>query len=420
MSALTGLVVFTAGELAYSAQVDLNFTLVKNAVNTIDNTNMGPAGIYALSIIPTTGSQATFGGTQAYTFPSGITLPGNGGLALVNGTSNLIQYNMAGVAAPTFTTRSVGTKIVLYPNLGAHATDFALGISGATLWNSVPTTGAQFQWYAGTGIIATLSGGGGLSLSGGLAATTGTFSSNISGADIFAARTSTSGVYWFGSSTADAEIDYNINYPGGMYFSTKIQSVGTVTASTAGFALNGTAASANMLTDGANLLFRCYAGGSTYFESSAGDEWGYINATNLVLVGYLNSGAGVTANGPVNGVTTLTTSGAASIGTSLAVAGAITCSVLTQTSDVSLKENVVEIPYGLETVKALRPVAFDWIEDKTKAVGFIAQEVQPLVPEVTQIDEGLMGINYSGIVPILVKALQELSAKFDAYVLAHP
>ena len=66
-----------------------------------------------------------------------------------------------GVAAPTFTTRSVGTKVILYSGVDATNVDFALGVDSNTLWNSVPTSAnGLFKWYGGVTLAATLSGTG--------------------------------------------------------------------------------------------------------------------------------------------------------------------------------------------------------------------------------------------------------------------
>jgi len=89
------------------------------------------------------------------------TTTGGGQIYLNGATGNRIDFNQAGVAAPAFTTRSVGTKIVLYPAINASNVDYALGIDSSTLWYSVPeTTTHQFKWYAGTTNIATLFGTG--------------------------------------------------------------------------------------------------------------------------------------------------------------------------------------------------------------------------------------------------------------------
>lgn len=83
-----------------------------------------------------------------------------GGLSLLNGTSNLIDFNANGVGAPTFTTRSVGTKLVLFPAVAGAAVDIAIGVGGATMWFSMPTavgaTGYFFKWYGGTTPVLTL------------------------------------------------------------------------------------------------------------------------------------------------------------------------------------------------------------------------------------------------------------------------
>jgi hypothetical protein len=93
------------------------------------------------------------------------------GQILLDGTSgNRIDWNDAGTAAPSFTTRSVGTKLTLYPALGASAVDYAIGVNAATLWNSIPgnDNGQFFKWYGGETEVASLSGTGNLILVGDL------------------------------------------------------------------------------------------------------------------------------------------------------------------------------------------------------------------------------------------------------------
>jgi hypothetical protein len=98
-----------------------------------------------------------------------LTLNG-GDLFLSNGTSNRIIYNQSGVAQPSFTNRSAGTKIVLYPNIGASSVDYAVGIENSTLWSSVPTTSDRFLWYGGVSTAMQLQGSGNLTLAGNLSA----------------------------------------------------------------------------------------------------------------------------------------------------------------------------------------------------------------------------------------------------------
>ena len=94
------------------------------------------------------------------------TTTGGGQIYLNGATGNRIDFAGVGVAAPAFTTRSAGTKIVLYPNVASAAVDFGFGIETGFLWSSVADSTQGFKWYAGTTNIATLSGVGVLSIAG--------------------------------------------------------------------------------------------------------------------------------------------------------------------------------------------------------------------------------------------------------------
>lgn len=97
---------------------------------------------------------------------AGSAVTGAGQLYLAGLTSNRIDYNTNGAAAPAFTTRSAGTKITLFPQVSATTVDFGIGIEASYMWNSVPTnTSTQgFRWYGATTRIAQLSGDGRLNV----------------------------------------------------------------------------------------------------------------------------------------------------------------------------------------------------------------------------------------------------------------
>jgi len=67
--------------------------------------------------------------------------------------------------------------------------------------------------------------------------------------------------------------------------------------------------------------------------------------------------------------------------------------------------------YGLREVMQMRPVSYNWKDNPrgNHKVGLIAQEVKALVPEVVVGDETkeTLGMNYSELVPVLNKAIQE-------------
>ncbi len=87
-----------------------------------------------------------------------------------------------------------------------------------------------------------------------------------------------------------------------------------------------------------------------------------------------------------------------------------------QTSDSTMKSNIVPLQYGLEQVLDLKPVSYVWKSNKEQAkVGFIAQEVEAVIPEVvTKSEDGVYGMNYSELLPVLVNAIQELEARVQA------
>jgi hypothetical protein len=123
-----------------------NAGTVTNGVYTTGNQSIGGIKTFTSDIIITAAWDATDGGGQLY----------------LNGTTgNRLDWNINGVAAPAFTTRSAGTKLVLYPGIGASSSDYAIGIESGGIWFSTPSTsGQQFRWYGGTTVAATLTSAG--------------------------------------------------------------------------------------------------------------------------------------------------------------------------------------------------------------------------------------------------------------------
>jgi hypothetical protein len=89
------------------------------------------------------------------------------------------------------------------------------------------------------------------------------------------------------------------------------------------------------------------------------------------------------------------------------------------TSDVRLKKNIQRLSgSSLEKLAQLAPSTWDWIDDRAgETKGFVAQEVEQVYPEFVCEGEGgfkALGINGTGMIAELVKAIQELSAKVTA------
>ncbi|MDP2104030.1 MAG: tail fiber domain-containing protein [Candidatus Gracilibacteria bacterium] len=84
---------------------------------------------------------------------------------------------------------------------------------------------------------------------------------------------------------------------------------------------------------------------------------------------------------------------------------------LTQASDLRLKKNIRSIDSGISTIDKLRGVTYNW-KDETKnkdlQYGFVAQEMEKILPDLVKTDDkGYKSVNYTGIIPILVKSIQE-------------
>jgi hypothetical protein len=86
---------------------------------------------------------------------------------------------------------------------------------------------------------------------------------------------------------------------------------------------------------------------------------------------------------------------------------------ITAYSDRRVKENITTIDNPLTKVEGLRGVYYNKIDDekKTKQIGFIAQEVDEVVPELVTYAEDVdqYGVNYGNTTALLVEAIKELS-----------
>jgi len=98
-----------------------------------------------------------------------------------------------------------------------------------------------------------------------------------------------------------------------------------------------------------------------------------------------------------------------------------------QTSDIRDKENIQNLNYGLNEILQLKPVSFTWKNksQQEQKLGLIAQDVQNIIPEIVKskevqlMEDGTektvqmdrLGMYYSDIIPVLIKAIQEQNEK---------
>jgi hypothetical protein len=167
---------------------------------TISPTTAGT--INNMSIGATTAASGRFTGVTATS--QALTSTGGGTIFLNNTTNSRIDFPAGGVAAPTFTNISTGTKLVLYPNVGGSTVDYAIGIDSSTLWFSTAATSTQFQWYGGTTVAMTLTGTGTLTATSFAGAHNGTVGATTPSTGVFTTLTATDSrdvVYTGGSTT---------------------------------------------------------------------------------------------------------------------------------------------------------------------------------------------------------------------------
>ena len=94
--------------------------------------------------------------------------------------------------------------------------------------------------------------------------------------------------------------------------------------------------------------------------------------------------------------------------------GVLTISV----SDSNMKQNIQPIEYGLCNILLLNPISFNWnsnIQYKfgpQREIGLIAQEVKEIIPEIVGRNiDGIYSLDYSRLVPVLIKAITELNER---------
>ena len=93
----------------------------------------------------------------------------------------------------------------------------------------------------------------------------------------------------------------------------------------------------------------------------------------------------------------------------LMVSGSIKASgTVVQGSDSRLKEDIYPIDNALSRIENIDGVYFTYKDSGEKSIGVIAQDIQNILPEVVSEDNnGYLGVNYSGIVPVLIEAVRE-------------
>jgi hypothetical protein len=98
---------------------------------------------------------------------------------------------------------------------------------------------------------------------------------------------------------------------------------------------------------------------------------------------------------------------------SVYVGGNVSASAYTTRSDYDLKDEIQNISYGINEVMQMQPVKYTYKSNGSTQLGFIAQDLGVITPEVVSFEDK-MSVYYNALIPILTKAIQEQQALIKA------
>ena len=178
------------------------------------------------------------------------------------------------------------------------------------------------------------------------------------------------------------------------------------TTSSVGRIILKTAASISVVDASNNfiVLFNFF-GGQIYYPYFSSGYYAMVMQTSALTTYYYHY---------ING-TTYQITNSAGVGVQLTYGGTSWGVV----SDIRLKKNIQPLKNSLELINQLNPITYNWKDESlnNNNIGFIAQEVEKVIPEITE-DYDIKGEKYLGmrttdLIPFLVKSIQELSKELN-------
>lgn len=159
-----------------------------------------------------------------------------------------------------------------------------------------------------------------------------------------------------------------------------------------------------------------YGGGGGVSSVAAGNGMNFstITGSGSVTMGTPSTCSAATSNATTSTSHTHAISGfmPTSGGT---FSGAITAPGVTDSSDIRFKRDVRKIRDGLDVIRSLRPVRFFNTLTEQHEVGFVAQDVRGVLPEVVSTDDnGDLAVAYQRIVAPIVAAMLDIDARLAA------
>lgn len=111
----------------------------------------------------------------------------------------------------------------------------------------------------------------------------------------------------------------------------------------------------------------------------------------------------------------LTVTGGATFGGDVYSEGTMAMARLTSSSDAKLKENIkwLSADTAMGVVRALRPTEWDWKKDNTHSFGFIAQDIQPIIPEMVSSVNDTLRLEYNQLHAFEIGAIQHIDSEVE-------
>ena len=414
------------------------------------------AGVTATSITDSglTSGRVTYAGTGGLLQDS-ANLTFSGSALAVTGTLSA-SSSSNGYLSQTFENTSAGSSAVSRIQIGNNASSgsgqvLVYGSNHSTLPNVMDVNNAQnaaLRLLSNNAVVASITSTG-LAVTGTLSAT-GTLSGGTSGTGY-----SFSGSAAAGSLTLDSSGNLGLGVTpsasGAGYKTFQLYDLTSANIAASGYGTNiatNAYLNAGAWTRGGNTYaptkYTQFNGTHTWSNAAAaGTTITWTDAMTLDASGNLLVGCTATPSGSVSGfeivkngatsfyfVTGCTSTAANTVGDffnpngrvgGISVSGSAT--TFSTSSDYRLKENVQPMTGALATVTALKPVTFNWKSDGSDGQGFIAHELQAVVPDCVTGEKDAVnengsikpqGIDTSFLVATLTAAIQEQQAIITA------
>ena len=93
----------------------------------------------------------------------------------------------------------------------------------------------------------------------------------------------------------------------------------------------------------------------------------------------------------------------------------VTCTTLTETSTIRIKENIEEIINPLDIVKKLRGIQYNKIGNNNKEIGVIAEEVDEVLPQIVtrDTDGNPTSVSYGRLTALLIEVVKKQDEQIE-------